>query len=338
VGTTTISAGTLRVGNGATAGTLGNGGGVVDDAALSFNRNDSLTVNNAISGSGTVTQLGGGAATGTTILTGANSYTGTTTITGGTLQIGNGGTTGTLGTGGGVVDNAALSFNRSNALSVGNLISGTGTVSQDGGGTTTLSADNTYTGTTTVNAGTLLINGNQSAATGAVTVNSGGTLGGTGTIGSSLITVNSGGNLSPGSSPGILNTGAVTLSAGSNLQIEINGTTVGSQYDQLNVTGAVTITGSNLVVTVGTTLTVGEMFTIINNDGTDAVVGQFVQDGSFFAGGAKFNVNYAGGTGNDVVLTVAAVPEPSTWIGGALAVAALAYLQRRRFTRLLKRA
>ena len=61
-----------------------------------------MTVGGVISGTGTLTKAG----TGTTTLTGANTYTGTTTISAGTLQVGNGGTTGQLGTGA-VVDNAA---------------------------------------------------------------------------------------------------------------------------------------------------------------------------------------------------------------------------------------
>ena len=58
-----------------------------------FNRSDTLTYGGVVSGTGSLTQAGPG----TTILTGANSYTGTTTISAGTLQIGNGGTTGTTG-------------------------------------------------------------------------------------------------------------------------------------------------------------------------------------------------------------------------------------------------
>src|SRR6185312_8283314 len=119
-GTTTISAGTLQVGNGGASGTLGTGA-VVDNAALVLNRSGTLTIGGNISGTGTLDQNG----TGTAILTGTNSYQGTTTISAGTLQIGNGGATGTPGTGP-IVDNAALVFNRSNALTVANAISGTG--------------------------------------------------------------------------------------------------------------------------------------------------------------------------------------------------------------------
>ena len=56
-----------------------------------------------------------------------------------------------------VVDNTTLTFNRSNALTVANVISGTGTVVQAGAGTTTLTGANTYSGTTTITAGTLQV-------------------------------------------------------------------------------------------------------------------------------------------------------------------------------------
>ena len=58
-------------------------------------------------------------------MTGANTYTGGTTISAGTLLLGNGGTTGSVA--GNIVDNAALVFNRSNALTYAGVISGTGT-------------------------------------------------------------------------------------------------------------------------------------------------------------------------------------------------------------------
>ena len=153
-GVTTIDpgAGTLQIGNGSTTGTLGTGD-VHDNANLTFNRSDPISVGNAISGSGSLTQAGGG----TTTLTANNSY-GNTTINAGALQVGNGSTTGTLGSGT-VLDDANLTFNRSNTISVGNAISGTGTLTQAGGGTTTLTNANNYNGLTAVNTGTLLVNG-----------------------------------------------------------------------------------------------------------------------------------------------------------------------------------
>jgi hypothetical protein len=64
-----------------------------------------------------------------------------------------------------------------------------------------------------------------------------------------------------------------------------------------------------------------------------AGTGTFAQGSSVTSGPYTFSINYAGGDGNDIVLTAIAVPEPGTWIGGALALAALGYTQRRRFVR-----
>ncbi|MEB0141465.1 autotransporter-associated beta strand repeat-containing protein, partial [Undibacterium sp. CCC2.1] len=77
-GTTTINAGTLQVGAGSTAGTLGTGN-VINSSSLAFNRSDSLSVANQISGTGNLLQNGIGSA----ILTAANTYSGTTTISAG---------------------------------------------------------------------------------------------------------------------------------------------------------------------------------------------------------------------------------------------------------------
>ncbi len=117
-----------------------------------------------------------------------------------------------------------------------------------------------------------------------------------------------GASVSPGLSPGIINTGNLTLGAGTTTNMELNGTTVGTQYDQLNVTGTVNIDATAaLNVSLGFTPTAGNSFTIINNDGADAVTGTFqgLPEGTvFYIGMTSFRISYVGGTGNDVVLTV----------------------------------
>ncbi|MEY3275846.1 MAG: hypothetical protein RL153_1112, partial [Verrucomicrobiota bacterium] len=148
-GTTTISGGTLQVGNGGTTGTLGSGN-VVNNATLAFNRSDDLAVGNVISGTGGLLKQGAGVLS----LTGSNSISGATTISAGTLQVGNGGTSGSLGSGN-VVNNASLVFNRSDAFSIANTLSGSGSVTKAGAGTLTLASVHTYAGGTFVNGGTL---------------------------------------------------------------------------------------------------------------------------------------------------------------------------------------
>ncbi|MDA5546136.1 autotransporter-associated beta strand repeat-containing protein, partial [Yersinia rochesterensis] len=102
---TTISAGTLQIGNGGTTGSVA--GNIINNSALLFNRSDALTYGGVVSGSGSVVQTGNGPLT----LTGDNTFTGDTIISAGTLQIGNGGTTGSVV--GNIINNSALLFNRS---------------------------------------------------------------------------------------------------------------------------------------------------------------------------------------------------------------------------------
>jgi len=147
-GGTTINGGArLQLGNGGAGG--GIQGDVANNGILAFNRSDVATFAGTISGAGTVRQDG----TGTTILTGDSTYTGGTTISAGTLQLGDGGATG--GILGDIANDGALVFNRSNLLTVPGVISGAGSVRQEGSGTTVLAGANSYSGVTQVNAGTL---------------------------------------------------------------------------------------------------------------------------------------------------------------------------------------
>ncbi len=183
----------------------------------------------------------------TVILTGSNAnFTGTVGVQKGTLQLGDGGTTGSLpgGTAFNIGSGARVIVKQSDTVTQGTDFSGTlnglGSFTQAGSGTTILNLANSYTGTTNVDAGTLIINGNQAAATGAVTVANGATLGGSGVIGGA-VTVN--GILSPGNSPGILTVASLDLIAGSTTLMQIIGAgnlagTAGTDYDKLVISTA----------------------------------------------------------------------------------------------------
>jgi autotransporter-associated beta strand protein len=183
-GATTISAGTLAYG---VSNALGTGSVTVSDTGildLGADQSDNvgtvtLQGGGQINGSGTSTLTSTGSfemrsgsvsailagavplnktSSGTVTLSGANTYTGETTITLGTLQLGNGGTTGKLSTSSAIVNNGTLRINRSDAVAQGTdftgaAITGTGALVHLGAGTTTLSAANTFTGTTTVSGG-----------------------------------------------------------------------------------------------------------------------------------------------------------------------------------------
>jgi fibronectin-binding autotransporter adhesin len=238
-GGTAINAGTLQIGDGGTTGSIT--GDIANNGALVVKRSGSITLDGAISGTGTLTQLGAGTLT----LTGDATHSGGTTITAGSLQIGDGGATGTLA--GDVVNNGGLQFNRSGTLALGGLISGTGLVRQAGTGTTILTGANSYGGITEVATGTLLVNGNQSAATATTHVAAAATLGGTGMIGGS-VDMSAGGTLAAGSNgAGTLTiNGDLTLGSGSHLAFELGqaGTVGGALNDLVNVGGTLTLDGT----------------------------------------------------------------------------------------------
>ncbi len=180
----------------------------------------------------------------------------------------------------------------------------------------------TVTGTETVatpwevNGGTLLVNGSTAAAP-LTTVTGTGILGGSGTVGA--VTVSGGGTLAPGASAGTLSTGNVTFGSGANFKVELGGTTAGSGYDQLNVTGSVTLGGLlNVALINGFNPSTGNSFTLINNDGSDAVNGSFIglaEGAALSAGGKVFTISYHGGSNNnDVVLTLGQNQAPVNFI------------------------
>ncbi len=266
-GTTTINAGTLQIGSGGGSGTLGSGN-VTNNATLAFNRSDTTTVANNISGPGAINMISDGATIlsgaisgagalnqaglGTTLLTGTNTYLGTTTITAGALQVGDGGTSGTLGSGN-VVNNATLALNRSDAITFANAISGTGGLNQIGTGATNLTAINTYTGATNVDAGTLSVNGSI-ASSSALNVNAGATIGGNGILPTTFI--NAGATLSPSNSIGTITVqGNLTLVPGATYAVEVSPTAA----DRTNVTGTANLAGS-----VVTTFAAGSYMTRVN--------------------------------------------------------------------------
>lgn len=213
----------------------------------------------------------------------------------------------TLDLNGGLNDLATgTSSNGQGTLNINGVISGSGAVGAFFG-TIRLNAVNTFTGTTNITNGAAVFVG---GAIGPVNLVNG-TLEGTGTTGA---VTSSGGTVAPGDSPGILNTGNVSFSSATTLAIEINGATVGTQYDQLNVTGTVVL-GNAILALSGSGAPVGSVLTIINNDGADAVSGTFSglpQGAQITLGSSVFQISYVGGANaNDVTLTSIDVSGPA---------------------------
>jgi hypothetical protein len=117
-----------------------------------------------------------------------------------------------------------------------------------------------------------------------------------------------------------------TLAAAGTLQIEINGTTPGTGYDQVKLTSAssvITLAG-DLAITATNGLVTNSTFVIVTNSGSAAVSGTFAskpQGFTFFASGYWWRVSYTGGSGNDVTLTIVAPPSTPlatpTWVSNA---------------------
>jgi autotransporter-associated beta strand protein len=157
-GGTIVTAGTLRVGNGGTTGSLGNGNiSMASGATLAYDRSDAVTLGNTLSGAGNLRHSGSG----TLAITANNTHSGGTVIDSGrTLQVGAGSTTGSLGSGA-VTNNGTLVYNRSGSSTFANNISGTGSLDiATTANSPTLSGNNSFTGTTRVRGTEITIGSN----------------------------------------------------------------------------------------------------------------------------------------------------------------------------------
>ncbi|SFJ26696.1 FG-GAP-like repeat-containing protein [Planctomicrobium piriforme] len=122
--------------------------------------------------------------------------------------------------------------------------------------------------------------------------------------------------LAPGNSPGILSVGSLTLKSNSQFQVELNGSTPGTGYDQIISANGVSLGNSRLVVSSGYTPAAGQEFVIVKNNSFTAVAGVLndangnpLAEGGIVAAnyagtGRNLRISYTGGDGNDVVLVL----------------------------------
>ncbi|MCU0791506.1 MAG: autotransporter-associated beta strand repeat-containing protein [Opitutaceae bacterium] len=226
--------------------------------------------------------------------------------------------------------------------------SGITSVTKEQSGTWVLGGNNSYTGATTVSAGSLFINGDQTSATGAVNVNGTSTLGGSGTIGGA-VTLNATSRLAPGAN-GIgqltLKNGLnVNVDSGGSLRFEVGGSggVKGVDFDSLVVSAGAVSLGSNaaLIITAANGFDFAQVgaydlydfasaatgnFASVNVGGTD-----FVNDSGIWTGSiGAYDYTFVTSTG--VLSAVSAIPEPSSFalLAGFAALGGVTLRRRRR--------
>ncbi len=227
------------------------------DPTLTIDGSVSTTFAGTISGDGSLVKDGSSKL----ILTGTNTYTVDTTISGGTLQLGNGGSNGSVATDVEVASGATLAFHPNSNTRFDQVISGAGSVSTSGSVALTLGAANTYAGGTTISGGTLTVvnTTGSGTGTGGVTINGGTVLqigdGSTSGAGSVAGAIANGGTLYF-NRPGTL-THASVISGGGAVSVE---------------KGVVTFTGVN-TYNGGTTIKDGATLALGNTGGTTLATG-----------------------------------------------------------------
>ncbi|MBN8710899.1 MAG: autotransporter-associated beta strand repeat-containing protein [Verrucomicrobia bacterium] len=310
-GATLVQNGNLRLD---TPGALPTGTTVVmGKAETSNNTTIDLRTSQTISGLAT-------AGTGTALITNNRSSAGTATLT---INPDSGSTAADSTFSGSIQDGSS-----------GGLIA----LTKAGSHALTLTGTSTYTGATTVSGGTLVIgvSGAGSLAS-SVTVKNGATLSGSGST-SGNVTIETGGNLAPGNSAGQFTIGgALSLAADAVYQFELNGATRAADKVAANGISINAAADFSFTLLGGVSgLSIGNQFVILDNTGSGSISGTFsnlAAGSSFNAGnGLLFSVSSdgLGGYGNDLVLTITAVPESSTAVSLALGLSALWLVVRRR--------
>ena len=309
--TTIASDTTLQLGNGGITGSIVSN--VANNGTLVFNRSDLLTFTGTISGTGWVIQAGSG----TTVFISNNTYTGTTTISSGALQIGNGGSIGSLGTGP-IVDNSNLIFNFSTSTTVPVVITGSGTLTQAGTGATTLTGTNAYSGGTLINSGTLI--GTTSSLHGAIDNSSDLVFSQSGSTGTFNGTISNTGNVTINSLGGKVNFNTDQTYTGSTI-IQAGELSVNAQLASANVLINPNGILSGIGILAGNMLNSGLLSPGNNGFGTITIGGNYMQNSSGkllieIASPTRFDLVRVGGNASlngtlQVVLLEGFVPSPS---------------------------
>ncbi|GKX34608.1 MAG: outer membrane autotransporter barrel domain-containing protein [Rhizobiaceae bacterium MnEN-MB40S] len=289
-GGTTIDNSTLAIGDGGTGGALGTGDTeMTGDATLIFNRSDVYAYAGAIAGTGDLVQEGGGV---TELAGDLSSFVGQTTVSAGTLRMST-----VVGGDLDIETGATADFALVDDAVFDETIAGDGMLVKSEDASLTLTADSSgFLGATHVDGGMLIVNG---ALGSEVEVASGATLGGTGPVGAT--TIASGGAHAPGNGIGAQTVNGDYINYGS---LVIDGTP--DAFDMVVVNGTVDISGGALELLLSPeTADDWDIFngpyTIIANDGADAVTGEFATvDGNLIF--LDDHVDYSGGDGNDVTL------------------------------------